>query len=99
LIQQEYIPNNQYQSVLKTRREIFRRLPEPGKNIIVIGHNDTLSRIGIRVTLEQGDAAVLKVDDDNKIHFVARVHFNYWIKWMPRINFGEASSANKSRSG
>jgi hypothetical protein len=64
----------------------------PGKNVVLVGHGDSSDPFGlkIRITLEESDAALYKVDlETGKVSFARRVTLADWASMLEKEPFPE----------
>jgi phosphohistidine phosphatase SixA len=63
-------------------RALLGTAPPAGGNIVLLSHNDVLTedRIGITVTLGQGDAAVFRPAGDGSFELIGRINLQEWLQ-------------------
>lgn len=67
-------------SLVPELRALLARVPAPGANIVLISHNNVLqaSRVGLDLTLEQGECAIFQPTGDENIRFIGRIPLQEW---------------------
>jgi phosphohistidine phosphatase SixA len=63
-------------------RALLGTVPAAGTNLVLLSHNDVLteSRVGVTVTLGQGDAAVFRPSGDGAFELVGKILLQEWLQ-------------------